>query len=98
METKQSKPIDRFVGDGLSKQFSRECLLWYYENVQQTISHPYCVQKIRYLMKNCPDIRKTPGLTIVLEASGPDLELDVLRSEMGELKATGYFDNINRNF
>ncbi|ENI01289.1 hypothetical protein COCC4DRAFT_34122, partial [Bipolaris maydis ATCC 48331] len=97
-ETKQSKPIDKFVSDQFCEQFSRECLLWYYENVPQMLYRPFYYQDIEKFMHLYPKVKKIPGLTIVLEASQPDFEFEDITTLMDKFKATGYFENLNRDF
>ncbi|USP74838.1 MFS general substrate transporter [Curvularia clavata] len=98
-ETKRSKPIDDFVGDQFCEQFSRECLLWYYENVSQMLHRPFFIYyDIKRLIQLYPKVKKSPGLTIVLEASQPDFEFEDLTTLMDMFKATGYFDDLNKDF
>lgn len=49
-------------------------------------------------MRGCPSVKKIPGLTIILEARCLDDELELLTMAIDELKATGYFDDLNRDF
>lgn len=86
------------MGDQFCEQFSCECLHWYYENVQQTICHPFVVEDIEFLMRDCPTVKKIPGLTIILEARCLDDDLERLIETIDRFKATGYFDDLKRDF
>ncbi|KAB2108494.1 hypothetical protein AG0111_0g2542 [Alternaria gaisen] len=97
-ETKRSKPIDDFIDDQCCEQFSRECLLWYYENVPQMLYRPFNYQDMKHFMRLYPQVKKIPGLIIVLDAGQPDFEFEALTHAMDELKATGHFDDLNRDF
>jgi hypothetical protein len=58
---------------------------WYYEDIEQ-------------FMRLYPKVKKIPGLIIVLDAGQPDFEFEELTDAMDKLKATGHFDDLNRDF
>ena len=59
---------------------------------------PFNYQDMKHFMRLYPKVKKIPGLIIVLDAGQPDFEFEALTHAMDELKATGHFDDLNRDF
>lgn len=81
-ETKYEKPIDSFTDPSkYCPQFSRECLLWYFENVPQMLCHPFFTSdfdsflRSRYFRDKVK--RKIPGLVVVVETQRRNHEFEI---------------------
>ncbi|RYN97746.1 hypothetical protein AA0120_g2754 [Alternaria tenuissima] len=59
---------------------------------------PFAYKDIEYFMQLYPTVKKIPGLIIVLDAGQPDFEFEALTHVMDKFKATGHFDDLNRDF
>jgi hypothetical protein len=60
--------------------------------------HPFNTDDIEYLIQNCPGAKKIPGLTIIVEAPRTEYELSLLTKAVDKLKATSYFDDLDKAF
>ncbi|KAL5391634.1 hypothetical protein PMIN06_002509 [Paraphaeosphaeria minitans] len=97
-ETKRSRAIDHFTGPRFCAQFSRECLVWYFENVPPMLYHPFATADVEYFTRSCTGVKKIPGLTVVVEGTRTEHELGLLTEAIDRLKAGGCFDAIDRAF
>jgi hypothetical protein len=60
--------------------------------------YPINVNDIEYFIQNCPRAKQMSGLTIIVEGSRTGVATELLNNAIEQLKATGYFDNLKRDF